>query len=172
MGIITRAAIELGMKEHLRIVEEEKKQKLTASLWIAGYEKSFKARATAVYEEGGTHPDIQLYNTFMDFSNQGEEFWGVRHVYLYTYYCPCFNCKEKWKGVPEQFRSINFKWAFCKWYIPPPNTYGRYNSLENAQHHMSQMVGLGWSMRQYSTTITDNVLSSVEMVAKIPGPTT
>jgi hypothetical protein len=29
------------------------------------------------------------------------------------------------------------------------------------------MVGLGWSIRQYSTTITDNALSSIDMVAKI-----
>ena len=167
MGIVTKQAIEIGINEHIRIVAEEKKQTLTASLWIAGYEKSFKAHATAVYEDGGTHPDIKLYNTFMEFSRQQEEFAGTRHVYLYSYYCPCYNCKEKWKNVPQDFSYINFKWAFCKWYIPPPNTYGRYNSLENAQHHMSQMVGLGWSIRQYSTTITDNALSSIDMVAKI-----
>jgi hypothetical protein len=167
MGILTRAAIEIGIKEHLQIVEEESKRKLTASMWIAGYDKTFKAHATAVYEDGGTHPDIKLYNTFMEFSSQQEEFAGTRHVYLYSYYCPCYNCKEKWKNVPQDFSYINFKWAFCKWYIPPPNTWGRYNSLDNAQHHMSQMVGLGWSIRQYSTTITDNALSSIDMVAKI-----
>lgn len=168
MGIRTKYAIEIGVKKHIEIVSASHEQKLTASLLTAGEDKKYRIQTTAVYEPNGDHAEDKLLRLFNErLAGSKEALSLTKYVHLYTYYCPCFNCKEKWKNVPQQFKEIKFKWAFCQWYIPPPATYGRYNDLANAQGHMREMVGLGWSMRQYSTTITANTLTSIDMVAKI-----